>query len=307
MRSENKNYGKDTLSRVVQPNGKLATIATANKSEKRKGKDDTYPVSEFTQVDYNHSNVLFSINSKTLAQCVDQVLFAKELNDLSGVFDKVGVFISNKKLFFACTDGKRCAIYSVAEKDAKIKIDNQKILVDGELLKTACKSFESDEEIEIIDGEDKEHIILASGKTRVRLCIASEEVKQSFPNFLNLTGLVLPIIIDVVKSDLVSAIEFLSVYNAEKSIFYVNKGKKEIKIDVARGGTDPQTTVVECDEIKDSLQNPIALSNNFTKDGCKKIDGDKIKISFSKDEKKVKIESPTDSSFVYFMQCMTSN
>ena len=304
---EDKNYGKDMLSKMVQPNGKLITTAISDKSKKRKGSNDTYPVSEFTKVDYNHNNVLFSMNSKVLAQCIDKVLFARELNDLSGVFDKVSIFISNKKLFFACTDGKRCAIYSVAESEAKVMVDEQKILVNGELLKAVCESFEKDEEVKIINSEDKEHIILSSDKIKVRLSTASEEVKQSFPNFLNLMGLSLPIAIDVVKSDLLSAVDFLSVYNAEKSIFHVEKGKNEIKIDVARGGADPETVIVECNEIKDSLQNPIALSNSFTKDGCKKISGDKIKISFSKDEKKVKIESPNDAGFVYFMQCMTVN
>jgi DNA polymerase III sliding clamp (beta) subunit (PCNA family) len=180
-------------------------------------------------------------------------------------------------------------------------------LIDGILLKNSCKFFDDDEKIEIIDCEDKEHIILFSEKIKIRLCIASDEVKQQFPNFLNILNIVLPITLVADKADLLEAVEVLSLYNAEKSISYITGVKSEFKIDAARRGTDPETALAECEPITASLENPIAMSNSFIIDGCKKISGPKVKLSFTKDEKKIKMESPTDTNFVYLMQSMTPN
>lgn len=308
---ENKDYGKDSFSGIIQPNGKITTIAidNKNKSERRKLKDDTYPVAEFTQVDWNHNKVLFSIGAKTLKASVDQVLFATDPSDLSEMLDSVGVVVSGKKIYIAGTDGKRCAIFSVGEdgKDVEIKSDDQKILIGGELLKNCCKSFDDDEKIKVIDCEDKEHIILASEKIKIRLSVASDEVKQQFPNFLNILNIVLPITIVADKADLLEAVEVLSLYNAEKSISYIKEVQSEIKINAARRGTDPETALAECEPIATSLDNPIAMSNSFIIDGCKKISGPKVKLSFTKDEKKIKMESTTETNFVYLMQSMTPN
>jgi DNA polymerase III sliding clamp (beta) subunit (PCNA family) len=308
---ENKNYGKDAFGGIIQPNGKITTIAVdnKNKAERRKLHDDTFPVSEFTQVDYNHSKVLFSIGAKTLKDSIDRVMFATDPTDLSELLDRVAIVVSGKKIYVAVTDGKRVAIVFVDEngKDVEIKSNDQKILIDGILLKNSCKSFDDDEKIEIIDCEDKEHIILFSEKIKIRLCIASDEVKQQFPNFLNILNIVLPITLVADKADLLEAVEVLSLYNAEKSISYITGVKSEFKIDAARRGTDPETALAECEPITASLENPIAMSNSFIIDGCKKISGPKVKLSFTKDEKKIKMESPTDTNFVYLMQSMTPN
>jgi DNA polymerase III sliding clamp (beta) subunit (PCNA family) len=307
---ENENYGKDSFAGVVQPNGKITTIAIDNKSEKRKGKNDTFPVSEFVQVDYNYNKVVLSLPAKTFKEAVDQVIFAIDPTDLSNILDKIAIVVSGKKVYLAGTDGKRCAIFFIGEneKDVQINSDEQKFLIDGNLLKTSCKSFEDDEKIEIIDCENNEHIIIASERLKIKLCIASEEIKQQFPNFINILSLALPTNIVANKADLLEAVEFLSLYNAEKSIFHINAGKSEIKVDAARRGTDPETAIVGCEQIESSLINPVAMSNGFIKDGCKKISGNNIKISFSKDEKKIKMSSiDKDNNFIYLMQSMTPN
>lgn len=306
---ENENYGKDSFAGVVQPNGKITSIAIENKNQKRKGKDDTFPVKEFSEVDYSHNKVLFSVNAKMLKDSIDKVIFAIDPTDLSDLLDRVAIVVSNKTVYFAGTDGKRCAIFSLQnnDKDIEVKCEEQKILIDGELLKTSCKSFEDGDKIDVIDCEDKEHIVLASEKIKIRLCIASEEIKQLFPNFLNILRIECPTTIMANKEDLEEAIGFLSLYNVDKSIFHVDDGKSEIKVDAARRGSDPETALVSCEKIGKSLNNPVAMSNKFIIDGCKKINADKIKISFSADEKKIKMQSPTDANFVYLMQSMTAN
>jgi len=301
-----KNYGKDSFAGIVQPNGKIITIGSGNKTEKRKGKSDTYPIDDFPKIDYSGDKVLFSIKAKTLRECVDKVIFATDSTDLSGLLDRVAIYVFEKKLYFAGTDGKRCAIYS-PDKDVEVNCDDQKILIDGELLKTSCKVFEGDDKILFYDCKKGEHVILSSGKTLVKVCIASEEVKQQFPNVMGILKLVCPTTIVANKSDLLSSIDFLSKFNAEKSIFHINEGKSQIKVEAARRGEDPENALVDCETVATALSKPVAMSNGFVIDGCKKIKGDMVKLGFSKDEKKIKMESTNDTNFVYLMQVMTAN
>jgi len=307
----NKNYAKDAFGGIIQPNGILTTIAFKNKKEIRRGTNDTFPVEEFAPVDYAHKKVLFSIQAKTLQEAVSQVLFATDPSDLSEMLDSIAIVVSGNKIHFAGTDGKRCAIYSVVanEKDAAILLDDQKTLIDGILLKTSCKSFDDYDVIEVIDCEDAEHVILSADNTKIRLRVASDEVKQQFPNFINILSVICPTSIVLNKSQLLEAVEFLSQYNPEKSIYHVCKGKSEIKIEAARRGANPESATVECEPIAASLINPAAMSNQFIIDGCKKTGGKdkgcKVQISFSKDERKIRMQATDDTSFVYLQQSMT--
>lgn len=307
----NQDDGNDQLkcAGIIQSNGILTTIAFRNKKEIRRGTNETFPIDGFAPVDYDHKKVLFSINANTFKEVVDQVLFATDPTDLSDLLDRVAIAVHDKKLYLAGTDGKRCAIFSVNDEDAKIICGEQMVLINGELLQKACKSFDDYEIINVIDCEDQEHVILASENTKIRLRVASEEVKLQFPNFLNILKIACPTSIVLNKSDLLEAIRFLSLYNPDKSIFHVRKGKSEIKIEAARRGAMPASTIVECQPIAASLTNPVAMSNEFIIEGCKKIGGKnkacKIQFSFSNDEKKIKMQAIEDTTFVYLMQSMT--
>ena len=286
----------------------MTTIAIENKNETRRGIQDTFPADGFTEVDYRHNKVLFSIGAKLLKKCVDKVIFATDPKDFADRLGNVAISVSENKISFMGTDGRRCALYSLSagDKDVAIKANNQKILIDAKLLKKCCRSFDSDETIEAIDCEDGEHVILGADNTKVRLRVASEIAKQEFPSVINILSLAWPTTIVADKTSLSKAIEFLRLYNPEKSIFYVKEGKSEIKIDAARRGTDPETALAKCEPIKASLANPVAMSNKFIVDCCKKIIGSVVKISFTKDERKIRMESTTDKHFVYFMQAMTA-
>ena len=300
---ENKKDDKESSIGIVQPNGIIRTIAIQDNIEKRKGFNDTYPVAEFIAVDYNHNKVLFSIHAKALQVSVGKIKFATDPNDSSGVSDNIAIFVDNK-IYFAGTDGKRCAIYAVDEMNAIIEKDNQKILINAELLKKACQCFENDI-IEVIDYEDQEHIIFSSGDTKVRLHMASEEVKQQYPNISGLLKLDFPTTIVADKKDLLSAVKLLGSYNPEKSVFYFENGKSEIRLEAANRANEPVKAMVECDKISTKTTNPFALSNAFVKDFLTKIKGDKVQIFINADTKKSKMVSVNDDNFIYFMQCMS--
>jgi len=297
-------------SKVIEPSGTITTVAFENKSEKRRGNDDTFPVDGFTQVDYAGGRVLFSIQAKLLTKCVDRVLFAINSNDIAGLYDNVAILVFDNKILFVGTDGRKCAVYSVVadEKDCATILDGQEILVGGKLLKNSCKSFGNREIIDVIGCEDGEHVILAGENTRVRLLMAPAKIKQQYPDAANLLNLACPVSIVVDRADLLEAVEVLSLRNPGRSIYHIKKGKSQIRITTAARGDDPDPDMAtaECESIAASPTNPVALENEFVVDGCEKIAGSKVRISFSKDEKKIRMESPSDARFVYFFQASTA-
>lgn len=297
---------KDSLAGFVEPSGKLTTVIVSKGIKKRKGFNDTYPVEEFVQVNYDYDNALFSIKAKYLKKAINNVAMATDPTDLSGLLCKIALFITKEEIFFAGTNGQRCAMFKVD--DVKIKSPKQKILIDAEALKLMCDDFEDDCEVDVFCCKDKEHIVLTSGKTIVKLCMASEKEKEGFPNVGGLFKIQLVTNVIADKSDLSSAIEFLSQYNSEKLIF--NAKTKEanlIGIYAAGRGDNPENALVECEKIENPPANPIAMSIPYIKDYIKKISGDKVKFLFSEDEKKIKLESLKDPNFIYLMQCMTVN
>lgn len=91
----NKDYGKDAFGGIIQSNGILTTRAIKSGKEKSRGHHDTFPIDGFTQVDYKHSKVLFSIRAKTLKEGINQVIFATDSKDLSDLYDHISAIKSS--------------------------------------------------------------------------------------------------------------------------------------------------------------------------------------------------------------------
>jgi len=297
----NYTYGKDPLEHALpRPNGMITTVAIDSNSQKRIGRNDAYPVDDFKEVDYcTHNLKLFTIKAESLRKCISRVLFASAKPD--ELWDGIAIYISDGKIVFACTDGKRCAMIT-ADEDVKATV-NQTILVNGKLMKDACRAFDDDAIINIYKCEDPKHIFLCAYNTKIILATASANEAQGFPKCLSLHKHDYPISVVIDKADLLDAVNFVSQYNSEKSVFYIIKGMSEIKIEAAYSGDDPDKAIVRCAPITASLKKPVAMSNQFLIDACKKISGD-VRFSFTKDEKKIRMDSSDDPRFVHFMQAM---
>lgn len=307
---ENNKYAKDASIEIIKPNGKIFTtvIDKITKYEKRTLIDDTFPISEFARIDYKHNTVLFSIKAKYLKEGIDRIIFATDSKDPNDMFDNVSIYAFDNKIHFAGTDGKRCAIYSVDEMDAIVEENNQVILINGLLLKKSYEPFDADEIIDVIDCGNK-HVILSSGDTKVRLNIGSEELKHNFPDINRLSKSDFPTSIVVSNADLLEAINFLSHYTTERLTIYATKGETDIKIEAVNRGKEPDdlaNALVQCNEKIMDLHNPIILKLQHLQAGVKKITGKQIKISFSKNEQKIRMESTKNNRFIYIFQAIKS-
>lgn len=308
--SEDKVESKDEKTNLIQANGKITTISKSEKAGERKGKNETFPVGEFSNTNYDSKDVLFTIKSKQLQKAISSVAFSVDSSDLSDLLDRIAIVIKDGQTYFAGTDGRRCAVWVVEPSEIEYKSEKAKdlkMLINAELLSKAVKVFDDGDNIDFIDCGNDEHVILSSPNTKIRMCIASAEVKDSYPNFIGVVGIQAPYETIVDKDDMVSAINFVTLYNQEKCVAYIKDGETSIKIEPARRGEDPEHAIVNCEKISKPLDNPVAISNEFLSEVFKKIDGDKIKISFTAEAKKIKIESLINKNFVYLMQSMTNS
>jgi len=101
----------------------------------------------------------------------------------------------------------------------------------------------------------------------------------------------------------------LSHYTTERLTIYANKGESDIKIEAVNSGKEPDdlaNALVQCKERIMDLHNPIILTLQHLQAGAKKITGKGIKISFSTDEQKIRMESTKDSRFIYMFQAIKS-
>lgn len=298
---ENYTYGNAPLEYALpRPNGMITTVAIDSNSQKRIGRNDTYSAYDFKQADYDHTVECFSVSVGSLNKCISRVLFASYKADV--LYDNIAIYISDGKIVFACTDGKRCAMIT-ADEDVKATV-NQTILVNGKLLKDACRAFDGDAMINIYKCEDGKHIMLSSNNTKIILATASADELKGFPKCLNLHKHDYPISVAIDKADLLDAVNFVSQYNSEKSVFYIIQDKSEIEIEAFCSGDDPDKAIVQCKPITASLKKPVAMSNKFLVDACKRISGSDVRFSFTKDEKKIRMDSADDTRFVHFMQAM---
>ena len=295
---------EEKYSEAKAPNGKIVTVVSGQKSDKRKGKNDTFSVEGFGVIDYSCDKVVFSATAIVLKNCLERVAFATDATDFSGVYDKVAIAIANNKLYFAGTDGKRCAIF-VEDKDAKIVgTENKNFYVNCASIKDSFDSFNDDEIVSFVDCETHVIISNADGSTKIKIGVASDEIKQKFPKFSAILGLAFPHEFTVGRKDLLTAIDFVGEYNEDKCVFNIDESGNNMRIDAARRGSDPENAVVTCENFSVKIANPISMSNYFVKDVLRKLKCEKVKMSFTSDEKKIKICCENDNNFIYFMQCM---
>lgn len=293
-----------------KPSGKIATVAKSENVEKRKGKNETFSINDFSETNYDFNDILFTVKAEQLKKAVSSVAFAVDADAPSDLLDRIAIVIKDNKAYLAGTDGRRCAVWSIDSQDVEIKSDkakDAKILINADLLCRVVKVFENEDKVDFIDVGDDEHVILSTPNLKARVCITSSNVKDAYPNFIGISGIKTPFEAVIDKPDLTSAINFVGLYNQEKSLLYIKEGEKSIRVEAARRGEDPESAMVNCDPITKSLEHPVAISNEFLKDVFKKIEGDKIKLSFTNEAKKIKVESLISDRFIYLMQSMTNS
>jgi DNA polymerase III sliding clamp (beta) subunit (PCNA family) len=273
------------------------------------GEFEAFPSSEFNQPDMDPegSKEILSAKVSTILSAYARTEFAINSDHLGEFLSKIGIFPTDKNLYFVGTDGRRCAIVDLNAEEFEAQQTDVKILIDAVMLKPALSVFDEDETLRILEHPDGLNFILAGNNSRVKMYGADNENKEKFPDFKKVMNFSTPVKFVLDKADLVLALESISVVNKDRSKYIIAKGKKDIQIEGRSLGTGLKKVKasVKCEEIQQSLAaDGVCLSTSYFLDSVKRLKGEQVTLSFTEDEKRVRVEATENPSFTYLMQRM---
>ena len=300
--------------RALLPDGIVEVAGIDGKKVIAKAKIEAYPSSQFADVTYVEADKLALLASGK-ASCFkapyNAVSFAINPDDLKEIFDKLAVFTTEDSIIFVGADGHRCSIVQ-SKTDSFDKIVGKELLVpvliDSEFLSPLLSSL-SDKDPLVVGMDLTDHVYFCSEGTSYRISMVTEELRKKFPNYKKIMSLPTSAVVTVDRKHLAFSTNMLMVVNKDRGVHSFNNAEMVIKM-VGKGfATVKEATGEIAYELtsQDPIKKDICLHTGYLIEGIKKMSCDKIKMSFTPDEKRVRIEDESDPKFLYYMQVMNSN
>lgn len=291
---------------AILPVGKVkVSVVNAKKRKAFNWSFDAYSATDFPQIGYAAVVQPWGeFKTDTVYKAVDAVGFALANKDHSDLFDNVAIMPKDKSAFVACTDNRHCAVCKMDQGGVLSLPASERLLVPFALFRLALDSVRDglEDSIALSIEEDNEHLVVAGVRTTVRMAMPASNTRSKFPDVMLVYGMKA-----VVKIEIPSKAEFTQAVTTivkskdapEWSKYIVETGKDELKL--AYFGDEVAS--VGCNPIAQGLAGEgILLSNDFMLNVLKRLAGDIVLLSFTPDEKRAKIEDPSDPSLIYLMQ-----
>ena len=335
--------GKIQLTFVAKPSDQDSNVSAAQKSmlpdgvvevsvikgtkHVAKAKIEAYPAAYFSCPDFQDRASLTMIVSGKASDIKNPyglVGFSINVADAKEVYNKLAIFPSADSVFFLGSDGRRCAVVQTKGESSGMKFMTEEpadpILIDAEFMTPILSSLGADDDILLSMNDSEEHVYVFSGQTSYRISMADKELRKKFPNYKRIMGLDKKVVILVDRDGLSQSIGLLGVVNLDRGRYVFCKTDKAIKLQ-GRGiagvkeatGDVSYELVSTCelgdgDQGKEAVKEPtICLHTGYLIEGLKKMSCEKVRMSFTPDELRVRIEDETDPKFIYYMQVMNPN
>lgn len=304
----------DANTGIIHPDGKITTIIESNGEKIGNANNDAFPVKHFSGANYNFTDILFTIKAAALKKAIKSVSFATDSQYSSGhAMAYIIIAIKDNKAHCAGTDGRRCAVFSIDEQNITLVSDEMKgvdkinkMLFNPDVMTKTVGVFDDADEISFVRADDSEHIMLTSPKTKIKLCIPPQSTVDAYPDFLTILNLQTQENVVVNRKEMLTALNLVELYNKEKALITFHEDNQKIKVEAARRGVEPENMMVTCDPTTLKMEKPLPVSNPYLQEGLKKTESDKIRISFTSDFLKMKIEPANTQDYIYIMQSMSS-
>lgn len=309
------------------PDGVVEVSVIKGAKNVAKAKIEAYPAAYFSCPDFQTPDTLNTIVSGKASDIKNPyglVGFSINLTDAKEVYNKFAIFPSPDSVFFLGSDGRRCAVVQTKGETSGMKFMTEEpaapILIDSEFMNPILSSLDAADDLLLAMNASEEHVYMFSGQTSYRISMADKELRKKFPNYKRIMGLDKKVVILVNRDELSTAINLLGVVNIDRGRYVFCKDEKAIKLQ-GRGiagvkeatGEVSYELVSECqlgdgDNEKAAVKDPaISLHTGYLIEGLKKMSCDKVRMSFTPDELRVRIEDETDPKFIYYMQVMNPN
>lgn len=301
---------------AVLPDGVVEIGVISGSKVVSKTKIEAYPSSRFAAPQYPEDSsltVIMAGKASILKQPCGVVGFSVNVQDLKEVYDKFAFFTSQEGIFFLGSDGRRASVVqvngSVFDQFLSQETDVP-ILVDAEFLSPIMASLSDDDALSVKMDEDQERAYFCSGNTTYCVNMVDKALRKKYPNYRRIVGVKTKAVVLVNRDELSETISLLGIVNNDRSRYTFCKDEQVIKV-LGRGiGTVKESTgSIGFQIVGEELPKTetISLNTKYLIEGLKNMKCDNIRMSFSEDELRVKIEDETNPAFIYFMQVMNPN
>lgn len=291
----------------IKHTSKILMQALAEKGKcKVKWTAPAYSADVFPESSYDKSKEpIISCNAQVFKGIIDDVIFSANTSDSLELLDNVAIVRDAGKIVMATCDGKRSVLKVVDSKTIKIGKGSGVTLVKVGLLLKAISAFNADEEITLQDAGDGQNVILTSTNLEFKIAMAPTNLRKKFPSVPNMLAMETDFGFVVSKEELFRDLAPAMTENSETAKYTIDAAKGIAILATNDGHGTTSEAFMDISDLPKSLKNGhIFMSTIFLLDMIKRLPGKNVKISFTEDERKIKVEDPDDPAYVYIMMRM---
>ena len=280
-----------------------------NEKNKREMKvsANAFSTDVFPEISYGEGDVILTCKAGILKSTLDDTIFSANIADYVELLDNVAIVRGSGKLVFGTCDGKRSVLKIVDHKTVSPGKGTGTTLVKVALLLKAASVFDADDDVTLMDAGDGQNVILKSSTLEIKISMAPVNMRKKFPNVANILAIEVDFGVTVPKPKFSQILNQCAAHNIETGEYFVKSGSDELSIiSVNEGnGDNCESNLETLEPIPKSLTDGhIFMSTTFMQDMVKRIPGNKVKLSFTSDERKIKVEDADDPSYVYILMRM---
>jgi len=302
--------------KAVLPDGVVEIGVISGSRVVSKTKIESYPSFHFAAPQYQETSELTEVIKGTVA-CLKQpcntVSFAVNDSDLKEVYDKFAIFPATDGICFLGSDGRRAAVAFVkgdAFEEFLSSETDTPVLLDAKFLSPALSSLQDGAPLVLGLDAEQDRAYLCSENTTYCINMIDKALRGKYPNYKRIMGLKTHVVVLVNRDELSETMGLMNIVNNDRGTHTFCRDEQIVKISGRGIGVVKETTgsVAFTLSSEDTIKsNAISLNTQYLVEGLKRMSCDNVKMSFSEDELRVRIEDEVEPKFVYFMQVMNPN
>jgi DNA polymerase III sliding clamp (beta) subunit (PCNA family) len=302
--------------KAVLPDGVVEIGSISGSKVVSKTKIEAYPAFQFASPQYPDTSLLKVVAEGKIGlfkKACSTVGFSVNTSSLNEAYDKFALFTDEDGIYFVGSDGIRCAIVKALGDtfDKYLNVPTTTpILADAVFMSPALASMPDDSSVIIGMDQEEQRLYICSGDTFYCINMVSEVIRAKYPKHKMITEMKTNVVVLINRDEISETMDLLGVVNNDRGKYTFDADKEEITLVGMGIGTVKETTgSIRYKLISEArMQSPsISLNTKYLSEGIKRMACENIRMSFSDNEKKVRIEDETDPSFLYFMQVMSTS
>ena len=302
--------------KILRPNGVLSVRAIKNNKIITNGQIESYPTERFASLDYPDLSVLKVVirgKAKFIKESHGSIAFA--INDIDATLNSVALFDGGDTVYFVGTDTRRCAIAKAKKSDFEKYSDFNveengrpiPIQIDAEYLTLILSAASDEDVVTVAMDEAGEYLYVFCGASSYRIHRCHKSFDRHYPDYRRMLSMPTGSVILVDRQECKTALKIM--LNASPYHAQLMFSGNESLVRMSGRGLKAIKGVESILAYKQVSGNPlksrtIRLDPSYFYKAIKRMTSEQVKLSFSVDETKLRVEDEVDPKFLYFVQAM---